>query len=587
MILVENCAFVHYKELRLSDQEFNYRKHSCWFRFINLEGRMSQLNLHGEKKIIVSLIMIVFVSLIFILDPRFFTNPPLRSDDWNMLIEPVVFDSITFFNFSDRRPFLLLLYAVLSPILQLRISLYYAVNWLLILFSGLTVYKIIRDAFPKHRWLALPGALIFLIYPVNYARTWLVISINTLAFLFGLLTILLLVHYSRKGQTWRIIMANLLALISLGTYEAALGIILIATVLLLIDRETPKKRRLWIFTIPVTIIIFLLWRLVIQPQFFAVTDFYLTNATVSLPTVIRRYGQGLFIFLYNWVGPLLNPLGDNKYWVFVICGTLLIVFLIVLVWRRIKVMGEIKDGLRAEKFGDAKALLRISGIGLLFWAAGYIPVIFLWQPYFYGDGSRVNFGAIPGASLVIVALMGALFTILFNDRNLVKKRVLIFVIPLVVAGMAYQVHAQNVRQRVWEVNQDFWGEMFELVPGVVTGTKVVIVIPNYENVGPFEMLPFRGDWEAESALRVLYNNRELYAEYYYIDWTGAPDNWQPIGGDLGRFVFVYYDPGLNETRIVQDPFEALNLPFPIENYDPDKGIIPFEQDMGEFRFLVE
>jgi hypothetical protein len=504
-----------------------------------------------------------------------------------MLVEPIVFDSLELVNFSDRRPFLLSLFAILSPIFQLRIPLYYVVNWLLILFSGITFYKLIRYTFPKHRWLAVPVAVIFLIYPVNYARTWLVISINTFAFLLGLLTILLLVHYSRKGQAWRLFLANLLALISLGTYEAALGIIFLASVLMLIDREIPKKRRLWMLTIPVTIIIFLLWRLVIQPQFFGVTDFYLTSATVSLPTVVRRYGQGLFIFLFNWVGPLLNPLGEIKYWVFVISGTLLIVFLIVLIWRRIKVMGENNDEMRAEKVGDAKALLKISGIGFLFWVAGYIPVIFLWQPYFYGDGSRVNFGAIPGAALVIVALVGALFTILFKKRNRVKKWVLIFVIPLGVAGMAYQVHAQNVRQRVWEVNQNFWGAMFELVPGIETGTKVVIVIPNYENVGPFEMLPFRGDWEAESALRVLYNNRELYAEYYYIDWTGAPDNWQSIGGDMGRFIFVYYDPELNEIRVVQDPFEALNLPFPIKNYDPDKRVIPYTQEMGEFRFLVE
>jgi hypothetical protein len=540
---------------------------------------MQKFSVKGENREFLGVIVIIFVSLVFILDPRLLTNPPLRSDDWQMLVEPIVFDSLELVNFSDRRPFLLSLFAILSPIFQLRIPLYYVVNWLLILFSGITFYKLIRYTFPKHRWLAVPVAVIFLIYPVNYARTWLVISINTFAFLLGLLTILLLVHYSRKGQAWRLFLANLLALISLGTYEAALGIIFLASVLMLIDREIPKKRRLWMLTIPVTIIIFLLWRLVIQPQFFGVTDFYLTSATVSLPTVVRRYGQGLFIFLFNWVGPLLNPLGEIKYWVFVISGTLLIVFLIVLIWRRIKVMGENNDEMRAEKVGDAKALLKISGIGFLFWVAGYIPVIFLWQPYFYGDGSRVNFGAIPGAALVIVALVGALFTILFKKRNRVKKWVLIFVIPLGVAGMAYQVHAQNVRQRVWEVNQNFWGAMFELVPGIETGTKVVIVIPNYENVGPFEMLPFRGDWEAESALRVLYNNRELYAEYYYIDWTGAPDNWQPIGGDMGRFIFVYYDPELNEIRVVQDPFEALNLPFPIKNYDPDKRVIPYTQEM--------
>lgn len=552
-----------------------------------MEGRLRKLIVNGKNQAFISLIVIVFVSLIFILDPRFFTDPPLRSDDWNMLIEPVVFDSTDFVNFSGRRLFLLSLFALLSPIFQLNISLYYVANWLFNLLSGLTVYQIVRFAYPKHRWLALPAALIFLIYPVNYARTWLIISISTFALLLGLLAILLLVRYSREGQLWRLGLANILVLISLGIYEAALGLILLAGVLLVINWEVTKKRRRWMLTIPATVTIFLIWRLIIQPQVFAFSDYYLANTTLSLMTLLKRYGQGLFIFLFNWVGPLLIPLGDVKYWVFVGGGAVLFVVLVVLVWLRINQMGENTGKWRAERLRNVKAYLKISGIGFLFWAAGYIPVIALFQPIFYGDGSRVNFAAIPGASLAIIALLGALFCILFKQRNRAQKWVVIFVIPMVVAGMAYQVHAQNVRQSIWQVNQAFWGAMFELVPGIETGTKVVIILPGYENLEPFEMLPFRGDWEAESALRVLYNNQELFAEYYYVDRPEEPDNWQPIGGDLGRYIFVYYDPQLAEIRIIQDPFLALGLPSPAENYDPAQRITPFRQEMGEFRELVE
>ncbi|MDY6847249.1 MAG: hypothetical protein SVP52_08955, partial [Chloroflexota bacterium] len=241
---------------------------------------MSKLNLNEKNKVFISVVVIVVVSLIFIVDPRFFTNPPLRSDDWNMLIEPVAFDSIDFVNFSDRRPFMLSLFTILAPIIQLKISLYYVVNWLLILFSGLTVYQILRSAFPKYRWLALPAALIFLIYPVNYARTWLVTSINTFALLLGLLAILLLVRFSREGQAWRLVLANLLVLISLGIYEAALGLIFFASFLMMMNQEASNyKRRLWMLTIPATAAFFLIWRLVIQPQVFAVSDFYLANVT--------------------------------------------------------------------------------------------------------------------------------------------------------------------------------------------------------------------------------------------------------------------------------------------------------------------
>jgi general stress protein CsbA len=548
---------------------------------------MQKFSVKGENREFLGVIMIIFVSLVFILDPRLLTNPPLRSDDWQMLVEPIVFDSLELVNFSDRRPFLLSLFAILSPIFQLRIPLYYVVNWLLILFSGITFYKLIRYTFPKHRWLALPVAVIFLIYPVNYARTWLVISINTLSLLLGLIAILLLLYYSREGQPWRLVLTNLLVLISLGAYEAAIGIIFLASFLMALNPETPKKRRLWMLTMPAIVLFFILWRTVIQPELLTVSDFYLESFTVSPTILISRYVQGLFIFLFNWVGPLLNPLGEIKYWVFVIGGFVLIIFMAALLWLRINRIRNKKEKWDSERQSDVFELLKISGIGFLFWAAGYIPVIALWQPIFYGDGSRVNFSSIPGASLAIVALLGALFSFFFRHKNRTQKWVLIIVTPMVIAGIAYQIHAQNIRQSVWQVQQNFWDSMFELVPGIETGTKVIVVIPGYEKLAPFEMLPFIGDWETQSALRVLYNNQELFAENYYLNRPQEADNWQPIEGDLGRFIFVYYDPELDEIDIIQDPYPALGITYAAENYDPYERIIDFEEEMGEFRFLVD
>jgi len=539
-------------------------------------------------KPIVWIMAIFLVSLVFILDPGYFVNPPLHSDDWNMLVEPVAFGSIDLVDFSDRRPLLLTLFAILSPIFRLQISLYYVVNWLLILLSGIIVYQIIFRAFPNNGWLALPGALIFLIYPVNYARTWLVISINTFALLLGLLVILLMIRFSNEGKAWRLVVANFLVLLSLGTYEAALGIILLASVIIIfLNRSSPKSRRLWILTVPATVVLFMVWRIVIQPGLFAVNDAYLAKINVSLLTLLKRYGQGLFIFLYNWIGPLLLPFGDYKYWVFVGVGAVLLIFLGVLVLRRITRLRDdpAKDG--AARFAEARDLLKISGIGFLLWAAGYIPVIALWQPTFYRDGSRVNLAAIPGAALAIVALLGTLLIIILRRKEHAQKWLLIAVIPLVVAGMAYQVHAQNYRQQVWQENQALWQSMFDLVPDIKPGTKMVIVIPGYEELGPFEMLPFKGDWEAESALRVLYNNKDLFAEYYYFDLPGLPDSWEPIGGDFTNHIFVFYDPATNETRLVLDPYQSLKLPSPVENYEPTLRMKSFNDQTAKYRFLVD
>lgn len=533
------------------------------------------------------LIVLFVVSLVYILDPRFFTNPPLRSDDWNMLVEPTVFGSFSLVDLTNRRPFMMALYALVSPIFQLHITLYYVLNWLLILVSSVVVYGIVHSAFERYRWLALPTALVFLIYPANYARTWLVIQINTFALLLALIAIWLIVRYLKSGKAWKLVLANILILLSLGTYEAGLGLILATGLaVLILARSAPLKRRLWTQTAALTVALFVLWRAVLQPLVLNVSDDYLASTIFSIAVLLERFVQGAFIFLFNWLGPLLLKFQDAKYGVFLGIVLLIVVIYLVLAWPKLK---RLRTG-ESEAISDRKAkisdLFSISLLGLIFWAAGYIPVIFLYQPIFYGDGSRVNFAAIPGASLALVALLSALIAILIENQATLKKGVFVAVIPLVVLGVAYQCHNQNVRFQVWRQNEDFWNQMFTLVPGIESETKVVIVIPGYQKLEPFELMPFRGDWEAEAALRVLYNDDSLFAEYYYQDTPNLADNWVPVC-DLERFIFVFYDPQTTQIRLIDDPSSAIDFPCEVLNYHWAERLIDFEEGMGAYRWLVE
>ena len=536
------------------------------------------------------LIFLFVVSLVYIFDPRFFSNPPLRSDDWNMLIEPTIFGSFDIVDIANRRPFMLALYAVVSPIFELNISLYYVVNWLLIFTSGVVFYFIVRSVFARYRWLALPSALIFLIYPVNYARTWLVIQINTFALLLTLLAVLLLVRYLESGKGWKLILSNILIIISFGTYEAGLGIVLMASLLVLFFyKKVPRKRRLWAQTTILVSVIFILWRTFIQPAFLDVSDQYLANTSFNIPTILERYVQGAFIFLFNWVGPIFIRFGSYKYWVFLGAFAFGIFLFILVAWTKIRnllVSESEEDKLRKN---NIKELFSIGGLGLLVWAAGYIPVIFLWQPIFYGDGSRVNFAAIPGASIALVAFISALVMILVADKKKAEpqKYLTWIIVPLVVLGMVYQIFNQNIRFKIWHQLEGFWNQMFVLAPEVEPGTKMVVVIPGYDDLVPFEMTPLRGDWEAESAFKVLYNTEILFAEYYYVDIPDYVDNWQATECDLERFVFVYYDPESGETRIIEDPNVIFDFPCSISFYDPWARITDLSDNgIGEFRWLV-
>ena len=528
------------------------------------------------------------VSLVFIVDHRYFLSPPLRSDDWEWIVWSYIFEPLKAVDWTSRRPLFSSLLSVLTPVFGLNIQWYYIFNWLLLFISGILLFLIIRRSFPKHNWIALPVALIFLIYPVNYARTWLIIFINNFALLLALCAIFLMVSFSQSGKIFHLLLGNILFLISLAIYEAGLGIVMLAALLLCCFAcKLSKKRRLLIMSFWVTALIFITWRVYIQPNLLNVQDFYLGNLNLSIPTIAKRYIQGLFIFLFNWVGPFLFGFGDLKYWVFLgICGVLIIVT-VALLPRIIKSRKENVKFLFSDRIGQVKSLLLTTLIGGLFWVAGYIPVISLYQPTFYGDSSRVNFSSIPGAALALAAGIVCLSTLVIQKKALIKRIVVIVVIALVILGMVYQVRSQNERVQVWEINKDFWQAMFELIPGLEDGTIVVICIPGYEDLEPFEMLPFRGDWEAQSALTVLYNNASLFAEYYYLDIPEHSDNWTPTDPDLSRYVFLVYDPASSVLKLIEDPQTALAIPFDVSDYEPRSRIIEYQSEMSEYRFLVD
>lgn len=533
-------------------------------------------------------IPIFLVSLIFILDPRYFSSPPLRSDDWNWLVEPQIFDPLKWIVLSDRRPLISFLFAVITPLLGLNISLYYVMNWFLLFATGIIYHEIIKNAFPKTTWLALPAALLFLIYPVNYARTWLILSPITLSLLAALSAILLFVLFAKTGKLLFMVVGNLLFLFSLGIYESSFGIVMLAALTLSIfPKDAPRNRRIGM-VVPILMGIgFMAWRVFLQPRFFGVQDEYLTNVSLSIPTILSRYVQGFFIFLFNWVGPLLFIFGDYKYYVFVgilILAALVFAFLLPGIKKSAR---SNPDYVYSERKQKINTLLKITGLGLVFWAAGYIPVISLYQPIFYGDSSRVNYSAIPGAALALTAGIASLITLIKSNKSNPQRALLYAILPLVILGMVFQVVSQNERNQIWETNKSLWQSMFRLAPNFEDGTIVVVAIPGFTELAPFEMLPFHGDWEIQSALHVLYNNPSLFGEYFYIDLPNHPDNWFPIDDDYSRFVFLYFEPQTSSLSVVEDPKDLFSIPFDVADYSPQLRLKDGFPDTYLYRFLLD
>jgi len=129
--------------------------------------------------------------------------------------------------------------------------------------------------------------------------------------------------------------------------------------------------------------------------------------------------------------------------------------------------------------------------------------------------------------------------------------------------------------------------MFETVPGLKDFSDVIIVIPGYEQYYQYQVMPFVGDWEANAALKVLYNNPTLQARYYYLDLPHDETNVIDSNLDWSNIVFVYYDPIQPSVEIVKRPEDMLLLSFHVPGYDPGKRIINQSSKSVAYRRLVK
>jgi MFS family permease len=307
----------------------------------------------------------------------------------------------------------------------------------------------------------------------------------------------------------------------------------------------------------------------------------------SVITILYRYVEALFIFIFNWIGPLLGSLGRIKYLVTVIIGLILIGFFIAFLPRFIK-LAKSSDSFRwVDRKKEMKSLVVIFLVGGLFWVAGYVPVIILMGPSFDGDASRSSLFAIAGASLSLVAGLSCLLTLVAKSIDRVPRMTLAAVIPFIVMGLFYQLWSQNERFKAWDEQRQFWNLLFEAIPDLKDSSQLIIAIPGYNQLSQFQELPFSIRWEANVALKVLYNDSTLGANYYYSDLPLEGTNMIDSGLDWSNTVFVYYDPTKSSLEIIKDPEDELSLPFQVVGYDPWKRIANQPLQSQSYRWLVK
>lgn len=521
----------------------------------------------------------------------------ISSDDWTYIVEMYVFGNLSPINLDDRRPLALTFYFAMTSIFGLRVEYYYFVNFLIIFLSAYLVYMIVKRVFPNLGWFASLVALTYLVYPVDYTRTWIIMSYIRFWWLVSLGVIWLLLEFVESGNKWKYILAMIGIIIPLGAYEGQFGITLLAIALIafLIPR-TPTKRKLTLLGSVLTIgLSFFIWRIYIQPKFLEVKDTYVGAIQFSPAVIIDRYLQGFDVFIKGWFAPIQAQLelsGFN-----IINWTLLYIIIccVATLWlfSKTTLIARLQFN---QKISMMKSYFITFMTGGAFWIAGYIPIIGLYTPSLRGVTSRVNLYAVFGASLLIVSAVAILATLVSRTTFQLHFLTTAFILPLLIAGIFVQLQLNKENQIAWETQKNIWNGIFETISGIRDEKKIVVIIPGFERLRPFASYPFISGWEIDAGTKVLYNNPDIGGYYFFKD-TQSPENhflkngFRPIPTNkvvsYKKLIFLSYDPQSKTVELVDNLTEAMSLPFEVNNYNPYENIAPAQPSTEDFRWLVK
>lgn len=526
-----------------------------------------------------------------------FNSTILSADDWSYFVAKYAFGTLQPINLTDRRPLVLVLYYGLASLFGLHLEYYYFFNFLVLFLSASMVYIIVKRVFPEHERFASLVALVYLVYPVDYTRTWLIMIYIRFWWLVSLGAIWLLLEFAAKGKLWVYTLAMLGIAIPLGAYEGQFGVILLATILIaFLSPKLPTVRR---FTLLAGVLgigfAFLLWRTYLQARYFEINDVYVGALQFSPTILIERYLHGLEIFFIGWLDPVQTQL---KLMGFNITPWLLLysaICCIIVVWLSLRTppVNRLETN---HRISMAKFSFTVFLIGCAFWIAGYFPIIALYRPAITVIASRVNTFAVPGAALMLVSVV-TLFVLFVAHSNLTKRLTVIAILaPFIVAGIFVELQVHRENQIAWDTQKKIWNGVFATIPNIHTQKRIVIIIPGYQRLRPFQSYPFNAAWEIDAGAQVLYNNPDISGNYYYKDVQGVEllftkNGFRPIPTDkvipYKRLVFVYYDPQSDSVTLIQDLEGSLSLPFAVNNYHPLENIISAKEFTAKFRWLVE
>lgn len=475
----------------------------------------------------------IFVFLLLIavavLSYGVFYVPAIFMDDWTSVLERVITGSAKWFDLMDSRHLLFSPFLIQYYLLGIYVPGYSIVLGILYVLMALLLYKIVKR-FPlvHQRAFAVVVAILFLVYPTNYTHTWLIMLGVHCAIVLTLLYGYLLLRYIERGRPLILALALVCLLVSLGIYEAQVGVAgAWAVALMLMFRRSPLSRRLSLLLPLILLGLFSLWRTV-GYQTVGIDDSYLTRIVITPEVLLSRLLLGYKISLgWGWtyvIEHYLPWVSDDKY------AALLLLLVVVAIGWLLRNSGESqsKQGQEADRqawptrqrLAYSWPYMGAAMVGLILTGVGYVPTLIIYLPSLSDIGSRFNILATIGGSVTIAACLMVAAIWFARSRRQINYLMLAAALPFIVVGIVTQATVQYHNRVAWRVQQAIWQDLFSLAPNFKDNTSLLFILPGYEDSFRFQSwqrTPLTASWEASSATRLLYHNQTLTADVFFPD----------------------------------------------------------------------
>lgn len=457
-----------------------------------------------------------------------FHAPALYADDWGQGLEEILEGRAPWFDAARLRPLLFLPFVVQHRLLGLNYDAHYAVLGGVYAVMALLLFLIARrSASTLPHDVALLAALLFVVFPTNYAHTWLTMAHHYSGAAMGLVYAWALLVYASGGRTWHLGAAGACLLVSVGFYEGHLGLAALWPAVLLVmhrDRVTWRDGVLWFSPAASTGALVVFRVLAYESPY----DYYSADlVTVDPATLLSRLILGYKITLaWGWTETLRHyvpALTSTSLALVAVSGLVGAAALLASgrLGRRWRPDEAPADEPPATGHRRPRARAAVAGavIGLISIGAGYVPIVTAFMPNLSGFSSRLNlFASLGGAWFFACCLMVVARQVATPGR---ERRVLwAAAAPLLVLGGLSLASAQYRVKVAWNEQRMLWQSLFDAAPDFTDGTLVLLVFPGLterDGYWSWWRMPLEASWDASAALRLLYANPTLSADIVYPD----------------------------------------------------------------------